>query len=65
MMIVVVQPVAESGNTVGLRAVRFGVGPFIEQSAVEAFDLAVRLGPVGPGSLVGDPGRCQGIAPVA
>ena len=43
VMIVGVQPVGERGTAVGLRPVRAGVGPFLEQGAVEPFDLAVGL----------------------
>ena len=53
---------------VGVAAFLFGavglcVGPFVEQGAVEAFDLPVGLGSVGPGALVGDPGPGQRVAP--
>src|SRR5690606_5363043 len=40
-----------------------GVGPFVEQGAVEAFDLAVGGGPVGPGSGVGDAELGATLAP--
>jgi hypothetical protein len=36
----------------GVCAVGAGVGPFLEQGAVESFGLAVGLWPVGPGALV-------------
>jgi hypothetical protein len=41
-----------------------GVGPLVEQGAVEAFDFAVGLGPVGAGALVDDAGGGEQVAPV-
>ena len=35
------------------------VGPFVEQGAVEPFDLAVGLGAVGPGWECVDASRCS------
>lgn len=46
-----------------LGAVGLCVGPLVEQGAVEAFDLAVGLRAVGPGSLVGDVGGGQHVPP--
>ena len=48
-----VQELWERGDTMGLGAVGPGVVPFLLKGPVEAFDLAVGLGPVGPGPLVG------------
>ena len=42
-----------------------GVGPAVAHGAVEAFDLAVGLGPVGPGLLHGDAELVAGGVPVA
>jgi hypothetical protein len=65
VVIVGVQPCGEGVVSFLLGVVGAGVGPFVEQGAVEAFDFAVGLGPVGPGSLVGDPGCGEQVTPVA
>jgi hypothetical protein len=54
VVVVGVEPGAESLASFGVRAVGAGVGPFVGQGAVEAFDLAVGLWPVGLGSFVDD-----------
>src|SRR5450759_878263 len=41
-------------GSLDLGSVDADVGPFVEQGAVEAFDLAVGLGSVGPSEGVGD-----------
>src|SRR5699024_3168799 len=43
------EPVGVGGGTVFVAAVRLGVGPFLGQGAVEAFDFAVGLGLVRSG----------------
>jgi hypothetical protein len=63
VVIVGVEPGGEGLASFLLGAVGAGVGPFFQQGAVEAFDLAVGLGPVRPGALVSDAGRGQLIAP--
>ncbi len=65
VVIVGVQPPRERFAALGFGPVGAGVGPFVEQGAVEAFDLAVGLRAVGPGAFVGDPGRGEHVAPVA
>ena len=54
VVIVVMEPVGVGGCAFGFGAVHVGVGPFLEQGPVEPFDLAVGLGPVGPGTVVLD-----------
>jgi len=54
VMVVAMEPAGKSAGAVGLAGVGAGVGPFVEQGAVEALDLAVGLGPVGPAVLVDD-----------
>lgn len=54
VVIVGVHPAGGRGAAFGLGSVRAGVGPFLEQGAVEPLDLAVGLRPVGPGPFVGD-----------
>ena len=54
MVIVVVEPAVELSAALGLGGVAACVGPAIGQGAVEAFDLPVGLGSVGPGPLVFD-----------
>ena len=55
VVIVGVEPGGERGAAFGFGPVGAGVGPFLEQGAVEPFDLAVGLWPVGPGSFMRDP----------
>jgi hypothetical protein len=43
VVIVGVQPGGEGGDAFGFGAVGGGVGPFVEQGAVEPFDFAVGL----------------------
>jgi hypothetical protein len=54
VVIVGVEPKQECLATLGLGAVGPGVGPLIEQGAVEAFDFSVGLRPIGAGAFVGD-----------
>ena len=67
MVIVVVDPFSIGGRSGGLRGVVVGIGPFEREGAVETFDLAVGLGPVGAGELVNDvaEGSGEGHRPVA
>ena len=60
VMIVEVPPAVEGSGACGVAAVGADVGPFLEQGAVEALDLAVGLGVVGPGAAVPDAGREAG-----
>src|SRR2546421_11531321 len=60
-MVVAVEPVCKRPGPVGLAAVRTDVGPLLEESAVEAFDLAVGSGSVGLAVLVDDLGLGQGL----
>src|SRR5690606_6275092 len=48
----VVEPCGVVGDAVLLAGVGGGVGPLGCEGAVEAFDFAVGLGPVGPGAAV-------------
>src|SRR4051812_18406681 len=57
--VVMVQPVRERVAAGGVAEVDLGVGPLVEHGAVVALDLAVGLGPVGPGPLVGGAGLAQ------
>ena len=62
---VVIVEVEPAGRAVagGFVTVEPGVGPAVGQGAVEAFDLAVGLGSVGPGPFVGDAEVGAGVAP--
>ena len=61
VVVVGVEEVCQGFGAFGVAGVRPLVGPFVEQGAVEAFDLAVGLRPVGPYAFVGDAGRCEGL----
>ena len=61
-LIVVVDEVLVTALAFGFRGVGPGVGPFLQEDAVEAFDFAVSLGPVGPGAFVADPGADEDVA---
>src|SRR5215218_2257362 len=63
-MVVEVQPAGQGAGPGGLGGVDPDVGPFDEQCAVEPFDLAVGLGPVGPGPLVPHAVRGAGRGPL-
>jgi hypothetical protein len=52
VMVVQMQPVRQGGGALLVAAVDLDRGPLTEQGAVEPLDLAVGLGPVGPGALV-------------
>ena len=58
---VVVEPGLVGGLVLGLAGVGVGVGSLAGRSAVEAFDLAVGLGPVGAGVAVLDAGCGQDL----
>jgi hypothetical protein len=47
VIVVGVQPAVKRRAAVAVGLIRLGVGPFFEQGAVEPFDLAVGLWPVG------------------
>jgi hypothetical protein len=64
VVIVGVSHFGECFASFGLGPVGVGVGPLVEQGAVEAFDFAVGLGPVGAGALVDDAGGGEQVAPV-
>src|ERR1700722_5811057 len=64
-MVVGVQPGVKGGAAFGFGGVGAGVGPFVGEGAVEPFDFAVGLGPVGAGALVGDAQVRAGSGPVA
>lgn len=61
-MVVAMQPNGERIAAFLFTDVGPGVGPFVEEGAVEAFDLPVGLWTVGAGAFVGDPciGQCVG-----
>src|SRR5438874_10102428 len=69
MMVVAVEPARKRAGAVRLAAIGTDVGPLVEQGPVEAFDLAVGLGSVGPAVLVVDAVLAQRLvekrAPVA
>jgi hypothetical protein len=54
VVVVGVVEVCQGFGAFGVRGVGPQVGPFVEEGAVEAFDLAVGLRPVGADLLVGD-----------
>ena len=54
VVIVGVQPPRELVTAFEVAGVEAGVGPFVGQGAVEAFDFAVGLGSVGAGSAMLD-----------
>jgi hypothetical protein len=67
-VIVGVEPVGVGRGAVLVAAVGLGVGPFGVDGAVEALDLAVGLGPVGPGPAMFDVVAerfGEGLGPVA
>src|SRR5690242_14870422 len=53
-MVVPVQEIRIGGDPLGLAGIGAGVGPLLEQGAVEPLDLAVGLRPIGPRPLVRD-----------
>jgi len=63
--IVVVQEAPVGVGALGFAGPGSDVGPFLEQGAVEAFDLAVGLGPVGAGLLGFGGGAFAGPVPGA
>ena len=54
VMVVEVEPGGQGAGALAVGVPGSGVGPFGEQGAVEAFDFAVGLGPVGAGEGVSD-----------
>lgn len=64
VMVVHVQPGIKRGAAFGSSGVGAGVGPFVGQSAVEAFDRAVGLRPVGAGPFVNDAQADAGNRPL-
>ena len=63
VVVVPVEPVGEGFLPLGLGGVGPGVGPFLEEGAVEAFDLAVGLRPPGPGPAWVDAQIAAEVAP--
>lgn len=57
------EEVCQGRCPLGVRGVGPQVGPFVEQGAVEAFDLVVGLRPVGTGEFPGRPEVGQGGFP--
>ena len=55
LVIVEPQPAGEGSMAFGVGVIEPGVGPLLQQGAVEPLDLAVGLGPIGPGPLEPDP----------
>ena len=64
VMIVEMQPAGKRGGAGRLAAVDADVGPLLEEGAVEAFDLAVGLRPVGAGAAMADAGGQAGASEV-
>ena len=64
VMIVEMQPAGKRGAAGRLAAVDADVGPLLEEGAVEAFDLAVGLRPVGAGAAMADAGGQPGASEV-
>lgn len=54
VMVVEVEPACKGSDALAFGAVEAGVGPFVEEGVVEAFDLAVGLGSVGASAGVAD-----------
>ena len=63
VVVVGVEEVWQGCASFGVAGVGAEVGPFVEQGAVEAFDLAVGLRPVGAGEFAGRAEFGQGLAP--
>ena len=64
VMIVEMQPAGKRGGAGRLAAVDADVGPLLEEGAVEAFDLAVGMRPVGAGAAMADAGGQAGASEV-
>jgi hypothetical protein len=60
-----VQEGGQGFGPLGVAGVGPGVGPFVQQGAVEAFDLAVGLRPVGAGAFAGGAEVGQRLVPGA
>src|ERR1700679_1715955 len=58
------EPGVKGLAAVGFAGAGLGVGPLVGQGAVEPLDLAVGLGPVGAGPVVGDAQLSAGGGPV-
>jgi hypothetical protein len=65
VVVVLVDPCWQGGSAGGFGVVELLERPAVGEGAVEAFDLAVGLGPVGPDPLVGDAELGAGLAPEA
>jgi hypothetical protein len=63
VVVVPVQPLGKRCLAFGLLGLGLYVGPFVEQCAVEAFDLAVRLRPPGPSPARADTQLMAGLPP--
>ena len=63
VVVVLVEPVSECVATLLLTGVAASVSPSVGHCAMEAFDLAVGLRPVGAGPLRGDGQLLAGVAP--
>ena len=55
LVIVEPQPPGEGPAALGVGAIQPGVGPFLQQGAVEPLHLAIGLGPIAAGPLEPDP----------
>ena len=64
VVVIPVQPRSKGGPAGLLAGIPPPVGPALDQGAVESLDLAVSLGPIGPGPLVGDPELLADLAPL-
>jgi hypothetical protein len=62
-VVVVVEPCWQGLAAGGFVGVMVGEGPAVGEGAVEAFEFAVGLGPVGPGFLGCDAEFGAGVAP--
>src|SRR5689334_16261133 len=62
-MVVAVEPAVKGAVAIAVGAIDAHSGPFIVERAVEPFDLAVGLRPVGPGARVGDAELGAEVAP--
>jgi hypothetical protein len=52
MVVVVVEPGREGVKALLIEAIETGIGPFSLQGEIQPLDLAIGLGPIGPGALV-------------
>ena len=63
VVVVGVQEVWQGRRSIGVAGVGAGVGPLVEQGAVEAFDFADGLRPLGAGEIAGRAELGQGLLP--